>query len=84
MIGHMASALLVLGLCFQLTHEADILAVFTYTSASPYLFVAPYLRALVHNGHKVTIVSSPSHLDDIDGARHIRVQMLDKVMEGKK
>jgi len=80
----MASALLVVGLCFELTHAANILAIFTYTSASPYLLVAPYIQALVHNGHQVTIVSSPSHLQDIDGAQHIRVKMLDKVMEGKK
>ncbi|XP_034488823.1 UDP-glucuronosyltransferase 2B15 [Drosophila innubila] len=81
MVGRKANALLVLGLCLQLTYAANILAVFTYTSHSPFLLVEPYMRALVRNGHQITIVSSVKPLEDIDGARHIRVPMLDQLME---
>lgn len=83
MVGRIAKALLALGLCLQLTYAANILAVFTYTSPSPFLLVAPYMRALVRNGHQITIVSSVKLLADIDGARHIRVPMLDQLMEGE-
>ncbi|KAH8312487.1 hypothetical protein KR044_011013 [Drosophila immigrans] len=81
MVGHMANVLLVLGLCLlSLTHAAHILAVFSYSFPAPFLLVAPYMKALVQNGHQVTIVSSVSHLADIEGARHIRIQPLDQLM----
>ncbi|KAH8358913.1 hypothetical protein KR093_003243 [Drosophila rubida] len=80
MVGRMASALLVLGLCLSFTHAAHILAVFSYSFPAPFLLVTPYMKALVQNGHQVTIVSSFNHLTDIEGARHIRVQLLDQLM----
>lgn len=83
MLVHPGVALLVLGLCVQLAHGANILAVFSYSFPSPFRLVAPYLEALVREGHQLTIISSPNHLSNIDGAHHIRVQMLDKLMLGK-
>lgn len=84
MLGLPGAALLVLlGLCGQLAHGANILAIFSYSFPSPYLLVAPYMKALVNQGHQVTIVSSPYHLSDIDGAHHIRVQNLGRLMVGK-
>ncbi|KAH8406764.1 hypothetical protein KR222_010006, partial [Zaprionus bogoriensis] len=85
MVGQTGAVLLVLGLaiglCGQLGHGANILAVFSYSFPSPFLLVAPYMKALVRKGHQVTIISSVSHLPDIDGARHIRIQMLDQLAE---
>ncbi|KAM8705493.1 hypothetical protein ACLKA7_009880 [Drosophila subpalustris] len=81
MVGHKAFALLVLGLCLQVTQAANILAIFTFTSKSPFILVAPYMRALVRNGHQITIVSQLKYMDEIEGARHIRVPMLDQLME---
>ncbi|XP_030571735.1 UDP-glucuronosyltransferase 2B15-like [Drosophila novamexicana] len=81
MVGHTSGALLIFSLCLQLTHAANILAVFSYSFPSPFLLVAPYMKALVQKGHQVTIISARNHLANIDGARHIRVEMLDQLME---
>lgn len=83
MLGLPGAALLVLGLYVQLAHGANILAIFSYSFPSPYLLVAPYMKALVDQGHRVTIISSPYHLSNIDGAHHIRVQKLGQLMDGK-
>ncbi|XP_062124374.1 UDP-glucosyltransferase 2 [Drosophila sulfurigaster albostrigata] len=80
MVGHIASALAVLGLCLSLTHAAQILAVFSYSFPAPFLLVAPYMKALVQNGHQVTIVSSYNHLEDIEGVRHIRIKLMDQLL----
>lgn len=79
----MGAALLVLGLQAQLAYGANILAIFSYSFPSPFLLVTPYMEALVRQGHQVTIISSPLHLSNIDGAHHIRVHKLAGLMDGK-
>ncbi|EDV93628.1 UDP-glycosyltransferase UGT5 [Drosophila grimshawi] len=81
MLGHLGVDFLVLGLCLQLATAANILAVFAYILPSPFYLVAPLMKALVHQGHQVTIISCGNHLADIDGAHHIRVRMLDHLSE---
>lgn len=83
MLVHPRVTLLVLGLYVQLAHGANILAVFSYSFPSPFRLVSPYLEALVREGHQLTIISAPHHLSNIDGAHHIRVPMLEKLMLGE-
>ncbi|XP_034113084.1 UDP-glycosyltransferase UGT4-like [Drosophila albomicans] len=74
-------ALLTLVICKRSTQAENILGIFSYTFSTPYKVVIPYIKALVHNGHNVTIISSISFLPDIDNVRHIRVGALDRLRE---
>ncbi|KAH8414352.1 hypothetical protein KR215_003852 [Drosophila sulfurigaster] len=74
-------ALLAFVLCTRSTQSENILALFSYTFSTPYTVVKPYIKALVHNGHNVTIISSKELLPDIENVRHIRVAALDRIIE---
>jgi len=76
-------ALLALALCTRITQSANILGIFWYTFSTPYLLVQPYIKALVANGHNITIISSARFIADIKSVRHIRVSTLDEVIDGK-
>ncbi|EDW15711.1 UDP-glycosyltransferase UGT5 [Drosophila mojavensis] len=81
MMGHVSGALLVIGVCVQQALAANILAIFSYCSASSFLLLTPYMTTLVQKGHQVTIISAgKKYFADIDGARHIRVSALDHLM----
>lgn len=86
MMGHVSGALLVIAVCLQQAAlAANILAIFSYCSASSFLFLTPYMTALVQKGHQLTIISAGNkYLADIDGARHIRVNALDHLMAGEQ
>lgn len=75
---------LTLVLCTDFARSANILAIFAYTYSSPYLVITPYIKALLNNGHNVTIISSVEHLSDIEGVRHIRIPDIDQLLKGKK
>ncbi|KAH8280823.1 hypothetical protein KR054_000260 [Drosophila jambulina] len=60
----------------DLSQAANILGVFPYWRPSPFQMVLPLIRALVERGHNVTMITPNGILDDIEGARHIRVAML--------
>ncbi|XP_062123422.1 UDP-glycosyltransferase UGT4-like [Drosophila sulfurigaster albostrigata] len=53
----------------------------TQSFSTPYTVVKPYIKALVHNGHNVTVISSKQLLPDIENVRHIRVAAIDQVIE---
>lgn len=85
MMGHVSGALLVIGVCVQQALAANILAIFSYCSASSFLLLTPYMTTLVQKGHQVTIISAgKKYFADIDGARHIRVSALDHLMAGEQ
>ncbi|EDV43990.2 uncharacterized protein Dana_GF18760 [Drosophila ananassae] len=55
---------------------ANILGIFPYRHSSTYKVIQPLMQALVAKGHNLTIIA-PSHISpDIDGVRHIRVDLL--------
>ncbi|KAH8385575.1 hypothetical protein KR200_000702 [Drosophila serrata] len=60
---------------------ADILAVFPYRLPSPFQVVRPLVRALVERGHRITVITPVGLPPDIEGVRHLRVPMLDKLMQ---
>ncbi|KAH8268646.1 hypothetical protein KR026_011233, partial [Drosophila bipectinata] len=66
---------------FHQPHAADILGIFPYCQATPFLVVRPYLIALRDRGHKITVITPEEMLDDIEGIRHIRVPMLNKLVQ---
>nr|XP_044251378.1 UDP-glycosyltransferase UGT4-like [Drosophila takahashii]XP_044251379.1 UDP-glycosyltransferase UGT4-like [Drosophila takahashii] len=80
-------AWLALGLLFHLNLSldlglaADILGVFPYRLPSPFQMVRPLMRALVERGHKVTMITPEGYLPDIVGVRHIRVPMLNRLID---
>ncbi|ALC46938.1 CG16732 [Drosophila busckii] len=47
---------------------------------TPYLVVRPFLEKLVARGHELTIISAVLFLPDIKGARHVRVNALDRLI----
>lgn len=75
---------LTLVLCTDFARSANILAIFAYTYSSPYLVVTPYIKALLKNGHNITIISSVEYLSDIEGVRLIRIPDIDQLLKGKK
>ncbi|KAH8280821.1 hypothetical protein KR054_000254, partial [Drosophila jambulina] len=60
---------------------ADILAVFPYRLPSPYQVVRPLVRSLIERGHRVTMITPMGMPPDIEGVRHLRVPMLNKLMQ---
>ncbi|KAH8414353.1 hypothetical protein KR215_003853 [Drosophila sulfurigaster] len=80
-IARVVVVLLSLVLCKRPTHSENILGIFSYTFSTPYKVVKPYIEALVHNGHNVTIISSKELLPDIENVRHIRVAAIDRLRE---
>ncbi|KMZ05330.1 uncharacterized protein Dsimw501_GD18375, isoform C [Drosophila simulans] len=73
--------LLHLNLYLELGQAANILGVFPYRIPSPFQMVRPLIRALVERGHKVTMVTPADYPAEIDGVRHIRVPMLNQLMQ---
>ncbi|KAH8356386.1 hypothetical protein KR084_009555 [Drosophila pseudotakahashii] len=80
-------ACLALGLLLHLNFHldlglaADILGVFPYRLPSPFQMVRPLMRALVERGHRVTMITPVGYLPDIVGVRHIRVPMLNRLID---
>ncbi|KAH8347153.1 hypothetical protein KR059_005868 [Drosophila kikkawai] len=60
---------------------ADILAVFPYRLLSPFQVVRPLVRNLVERGHSITMITPVGLPPDIEGVRHLRVPMLNKLMQ---
>ncbi|KAH8310459.1 hypothetical protein KR044_001512, partial [Drosophila immigrans] len=74
-------ALLALFLSTRPAQSENILALFAYTFSTPYSVAIPYIKALIHNGHNVTVISSLGFLPDIKDVRHIRVASIDQIIE---
>jgi len=75
--------LLHLNLYLELGQAANILGVFPYRIPSPFQMVRPLIKALVERGHKVTMVTPADYPAKIDGVRHIRVPMLNQLMQSE-
>ncbi|KAH8278409.1 hypothetical protein KR018_002713, partial [Drosophila ironensis] len=74
---------LVFSLLLQLAVGANILAIFPYRIASPFLAVRPLIRALIERGHNLTLISPLNTLEEIKGARYIGVPELNQQMQGE-
>uniref|UniRef100_A0A6P4FGY1 2-hydroxyacylsphingosine 1-beta-galactosyltransferase-like n=1 Tax=Drosophila rhopaloa TaxID=1041015 RepID=A0A6P4FGY1_DRORH len=68
-------------LFLDLGQAANILGIFPYRLPSPFQMVRPLVQALVGRGHKVTMITPVGLPADIEGVRHIRVPMLNTLMQ---
>lgn len=76
------SLLLVCNLNY-LTNGANILGLFTYPSKSHHLLGHSLLKALVHRGHNVTMISPFGVEKTIANYTHIEISEVDKFKVGK-
>ncbi|KAH8278402.1 hypothetical protein KR018_002696 [Drosophila ironensis] len=67
-------------LLLDTTESANILAILPYRIPSPYKVVRPLVQSLTSRGHRITMVTPLGMLDDIDGVRHIRIPLLNKLL----
>ncbi|KAH8268649.1 hypothetical protein KR026_011239, partial [Drosophila bipectinata] len=66
------------GMDMNSVEAANILGIFPYRHSSTYTVIQPLVKELVGKGHNLTLIT-PSHISpDIEGVRHIRVDLLHK------
>ncbi|KAH8241267.1 hypothetical protein KR032_005718 [Drosophila birchii] len=65
----------------EVVPAADILAVFPYRLQSAYQVVRPLMRSLTERGHRITMITPVGLPPDIEGVRHLRVPMLNKLVQ---